>query len=258
MRFSPATGAPRGRLVLLQPFAEEANKSRRMLAEIARAAAEAGWLVALGDYLGTGDSAGDFSEASWQAWVDEVALFAATADEPSLPLVVCGLRLGALLAADAVRAGLVADAVVAINPVTSGKQALTQFLRLGAAAELGQDATARIDTRELRERLARGETVEIAGYGLSPALAQGMDAAEFELGAGVAGIGWIEVGSAEGAFSPVAERALGRLREHPGRQVESVMLRGPAFWQTQEIEAVPALPGICLEMIEKLTGLARA
>ncbi len=65
------------------------------------------------------------------------------------------------------------------QPVLSGKQFLQQFLRLKVAAQiLGSAEAARVDTRELRERLLRGDSVEVAGYELSPALAAGLEAAD--------------------------------------------------------------------------------
>ncbi|MBB4012314.1 exosortase A-associated hydrolase 2 [Niveibacterium umoris] len=255
MRFEPHGVPARGRLVLLQPFAEEANKSRRQLADIARTAAAAGWNVVLGDYLGTGDSAGDFGDATWRDWVDDVALFANLAGASSLPLVLCALRLGALLADEAVRGGLRPTALVAINPVVSGKQALTQFLRLGAASELAQDTTARIDTRFLRQRLSAGESVEIAGYALSPALANELESAEFAPNSMVSRLGWIEVGPDAEVLSPAAARQLAKIHETGGAQVATATLKGPAFWQTQEIERVPDLAQTCLAMLQELTGV---
>lgn len=255
----PPRGVARGRLVLLQPFAEEANKSRRMLSEIARAAARAGWHTVIGDCIGTGDSHGDFADATWAGWTADVMRFAATpAEAPNTPVVLAGLRVGALLASAALQAGLAADAVLAINPVTSGKQSLTQFLRLGAAGELGHDASARIDTRALREALDRGETVEIAGYGLAPGLAVGLDAAEFVVPAGGGRVGWIEIAAnAADGLSPAAGRAIERLRSE-GLKVESVSVTGPAFWQTQEIEAVEELPERFVALLDVLTGAAAA
>ncbi len=256
LSFSPRA-APVGRLILLQPFAEEANKSRRMLSECARAAAGSGWQVLLGDVFGTGDSAGDFADANWDDWLADVVRFcdAVSGDKP---LVLCGVRFGALLAAGALQRGLTADAVVLINPVISGKMALTQFLRLGAAGELGADASARIDTRGLRERLDRGETVEIAGYGLSPALAAGMEASEFDLFGGASRLGWIEIGSvAGGDLPPAAARTINRLRAK-GADIQTEALVGPAFWQTQEIETVAGLPAALVSMLGRLTSGAAA
>jgi len=64
--------APRALVVHVQAFAEEMNKSRRMAALQARAQAGADCAVLQFDFLGCGDSAGEFSDATWRAWVDDV------------------------------------------------------------------------------------------------------------------------------------------------------------------------------------------
>ena len=55
-----AAEAPRAHILFLPPFGEEMNRSRRHVAEAASAFAAAGWLVAVPDLFGTGDSAGEF------------------------------------------------------------------------------------------------------------------------------------------------------------------------------------------------------
>ena len=65
-------GIERGLVVYAHPFAEEMNKSRRMAAQQARALSAAGFTVLQIDLLGCGDSSGDFGDATWQGWVDDV------------------------------------------------------------------------------------------------------------------------------------------------------------------------------------------
>lgn len=73
--FHPAQGGTaRGLVAYVHPFAEEMNKSRRMAALQAKALAAHGYAVLQLDLLGCGDSSGDFGDASWQAWVDDVVL----------------------------------------------------------------------------------------------------------------------------------------------------------------------------------------
>ena len=70
----PAQGSSRGGVVYVQPFAEEMNKSRRMATLQAQALAAQGWAVAMPDLAGCGDSSGEFAEARWDDWVDDVLL----------------------------------------------------------------------------------------------------------------------------------------------------------------------------------------
>src|SRR5258708_370959 len=63
----------RGALIYVPPFAEEMNRARRVAALQARALATVGVGVLLVDLFGTGDSAGDFRDARWQTWSDDLS-----------------------------------------------------------------------------------------------------------------------------------------------------------------------------------------
>src|SRR6476646_41057 len=98
----PATDRVRGAIVHVHAFAEEMNKARRMAALQARAFANAGYAVLQCDLLGCGDSSGDFGDATWDAWVDDVLLACRWLTERTrAPLWLWGLRAGCLLAGEA-------------------------------------------------------------------------------------------------------------------------------------------------------------
>jgi alpha-beta hydrolase superfamily lysophospholipase len=100
--FSPPAGLPRaGAVVHVPAFAEEMNKSRRAVANAARAMAGRGWQVLVFDLHGTGDSSGDFGDATWSGWLEDLRaaigwLREHAASEP----VLWGLRSGCLLIND--------------------------------------------------------------------------------------------------------------------------------------------------------------
>ena len=169
-----------GAVLYVHPLAEEMNKSRRMAALQARALAASGWFVLQVDLFGCGDSDGDFGDADWQRWladVDEARgwLRGETGQEP----VLWGLRAGCLLATEAAARASERVELVLWQPVISGRQHLTQWLRLNVAGRL-LDASAadRSGTQALQARFARGETVEIAGYRIAAALAAGLESAD--------------------------------------------------------------------------------
>ncbi|HEV2221021.1 MAG TPA: hydrolase 2, exosortase A system-associated [Casimicrobiaceae bacterium] len=237
------SGAVAGAMLYVHPFAEEMNKARRMAALQARALAAVGWVVLQVDLAGCGDSEGEFGEASWERWVTDVREAAGwlrerTGYDPWL----WGLRAGCLVAAEAAAGMASLPGLLFWQPVLSGKQFLQQFLRLKVASQiLGSTDTARVDTRELRERLRLGDSVEVAGYELAPALAAGLESAELAPIAGACPLLWIEVaGGAEAAMSP-AGRARAAQWEDSGHPVDARCVTGQAFWQTQEITECPAL-----------------
>lgn len=247
--FHPAHGGTaRGAVVYVHPFTEEMNKSRRMAALQSRALAEAGYAVLQVDLLGCGDSSGDFGDATWQAWVNDVVRASHwIRQRNAAPLWLWGLRSGCLLAAEAARQIDTPCNFIFWSPTPSGKAHLQQFLRLKAAADM-LGGNAKGVTEALRQQLAAGEAVEIAGYALSPGLAHGMEqavlappAASLPSMAQPGRVEWFEMSTREDAtLNPVAQKTFTQW-EQSGFAARSHIVPGPSFWQTTEIEDAPAL-----------------
>lgn len=235
---------PVGGVLYVHPFAEELNKSRRMAAIGAQAFAQRGWVVMQVDLFGCGDSAGDFGHASWAAWLDDISrAWAMLARQCESKLVLWTMRAGSLLAADwlATYDGP-SPPLLMWQPVTSGKQHLTQFLRLKAAGEMLGDTDAKAAMAKIRTELHGGRTVEVAGYELSPLLANGLDASTLRLPEGYSNeVGMFEVCGGERVEPSPVLRALHQKWRDGGIGADAEAVRGAAFWQTQEIETVPAL-----------------
>lgn len=231
----------RAAIVYVHPWAEEMNKARRMAALQARALAASGCTVLQIDLLGCGDSSGDFRDATWQAWIDDVGHACRWLRERiDAPLWLWGLRAGCLVAADAARTLDETPNFLFWQPVTAGKATLHQFLRLKTASNLlgGGAGAGTTDTRKLLEA---GQTVEIAGYELNSSLAFSLEQAVLAPPAGNARLVWMEVSSRE---EPALSAASGPTLEHwrrAGYEVEAQVVRGSGFWQTVEIEDAPAL-----------------
>jgi exosortase A-associated hydrolase 2 len=235
--FHPPAGACRGALVYIHPFAEEMNRSRRMAALAARALAASGVGVLQLDLHGCGDSSGEFADARWDGWKDDIARAAAwlrtrLGCEPGL----LGLRLGGLLALDYARTAThPVDRLLLWQPVTKGTAFLTQFLRLRLASELLNDDGAQGGTEALRAALRAGETLEIAGYALAPGLALAIDALDAATLAPGCPVQWFEVVAApERPLPPAASRLVAQWREQ-GADVEVQLVCGQPFWATPEI-----------------------
>jgi exosortase A-associated hydrolase 2 len=170
--FAPAPNMlPRGTILYLPPFAEEANRSRRMAVLQAGRLAARGWAVLLLDPFGTGDSAGEFREARWDQWLADAGRAAnwLAACWPDRPITLWGLRLGALLAADlAARETNRFSRLLFWQPLLRGDRFITQFLRLRTAAAM--TVGEKESSEDLRARLADDEILEVAGYELAPDL----------------------------------------------------------------------------------------
>jgi len=247
--FHPAQGqAALGAILYIHPFAEEMNKSRRMAAMQARAMARAGYSVLQFDLLGCGDSDGDFGEATWQDWVDDVLRGCAWLTERvAAPLWLWGLRVGCLLAVEAEGRLTVPAHLLFWAPVASGKLALQQFLRLKAAGDLASGKAKNV-MASLRSTLAQGHPVEIAGYTLATELANGLDQASLSPSAPKTRserscrLEWLDLTTREAStLSPATANALHAWNANSSFVARGHMVPGPAFWQTTEIEDAPNL-----------------
>ena len=255
---APAAQPLRGLVVYVHPFAEEMNKSRRMAALQARALAKAGFAVLQIDLLGCGDSSGDLPDASWVAWLADVVLAARWLQQrhgAGLPLWLWGLRAGCLLAADAApRLGQPCHFLF-WQPPAAGKPLLQQFLRLKMAADLHTGKGAGV-IDGLRAQLAAGQPVDIAGYTLPPAVASGLELAQLRPPSSTARCVWLETTLREPAtLLPASTAPLAAWRQ-AGHAVQADAVKGPAFWQTQEIEDAPALISATLEALSAVVPSA--
>ena len=240
---------PLGLVVHAPAFGEEMNKSRRMVALQSRALAEDGLAVLVIDPLGCGDSPGDFGDASWDAWVQDITDALAwmrrefarrhpVCNEP--PRVLWGLRAGALLAAAAAERTPGPCALLLWQPSTAGRTVLQQFLRLLSAADLMTGKTQGAAAAAKAE-LAAGRVQEVAGYRLSPRLAFGLETASLKPAASPSDLWAIELSTRTGATpSPALLDALRRW-QRAGWQTHAEVVNGPAFWQTTELEDAPEL-----------------
>ncbi len=249
--------APRGNVLFIPPFAEEMNRTRRMAALQARALADAGAGFLMLDLYGTGDSEGQFGHARWRGWRDDIACAVDWLETRNRgPVALLGARAGALLAAETARVMPERIAQLVLwQPVTAGKSALTQFLRVRVAAAMtaGGDAET---TKSLRERLYGGEAIEVAGYEISPELARAMDTAVLAEPAPPAHlrIDWLEVASEPGdPVTPGARRVIDAWGAE-GCDVTAETVAGEPFWSIQETTTAPAL----IERTTKIVGLQGA
>ena len=256
----PQGGLSKGRVLYLHPFAEELNTTRRVVAQQARALAQAGFAVLQIDLLGCGDSEGELVDATWDAWLQDAhAAQAWLAGQAPGPLWLWGMRSGCLLATALAARLPELPHLLMWQPVINGQQALQQFLRLHAAGQW-LDSKSEADTDHPNkptkpdkpaQMLASGRPVDIAGYTLSPELAKGLGAARMqamETGAPSQLI-WLETSSQpELALGPASTAHLDTWR-NAGWSVNAQAVNGPAFWQTVGADEAPNLIATTLQAL---------
>lgn len=246
---APAPGQPqRGSMVYIHPLAEEMNRCRHMASLQARALADAGFVVLQIDLLGCGDSTGDFTDASWDAWLDDIALARQwLTDRYAGPMWLWGARAGCLLAAQsAARTPGMSLRLLLWQPVVSGLQHLQQFLRLRQISEMVQGAGKAGGTQALLQQLQQGQTVEVAGYAMGPALAQGLASASLDPVERASQVWCVEVVSPAQAQAYVASPALAKCLQAwaaAGTPAQAVGVAGEPFWQ------VPEAP-LCTQLLQ--------
>lgn len=237
----PQSDELRGCVLYLHPFSEEINCTRRVVAQQARALAQAGYGVLQMDLSGCGDSEGLFSDATWEAWLQDAHhAHRWLREHAGGPLWLWGMRAGALLATALANELNEPCHFLLWQPAINGQQQLQQFLRLHTAGQwLG---TGKGNGPTPAHLLDNGQPVDVAGYTLSPALARGLAAAGLQPPRRTPGqLVWLELAAqAEPVLSPASEKQLAVWRA-AGWAVSAQALTGPLFWQTVATEDVPAL-----------------
>ncbi|MCW5661958.1 MAG: hydrolase 1, exosortase A system-associated [Burkholderiaceae bacterium] len=243
--YPPASDtAARGGLLVAAAFAEEMNRCRSMVSLQARRLAGLGIGTLLVDPFGTGDSAGEFSEATWDGWRADMLVGADWLDHHGGGCrAVLGIRLGAVMALQIAQARSGVKRLLLWQPVLSGKTFYTQFLRIRMAAEMQQSSRS-TSTAELRKLSEQGQIVEVSGYEVSPALATQLDGLVFDPGAVPASVAldWFEVvpQGAAAELAPASAAPLQRLHAR-GIETQASAVAGPAFWHVHERELAPEL-----------------
>jgi len=232
---------------MLPPFAEEMNRSRRLMAQTAMALAARGVASLVCDLYGTGDSSGDFADARWSIWHEDASRALAWMRAQGADAVsVLAIRLGALLALD------IADAcqrLYLLAPQLDGRQAMRQFLRVRVAADMERGMRGGAPGPSLADcqaMLAAGQVCEVAGYGLSGALHDAIaqrHAREHALGDHQA----VHLLALAASGDPAVTRQAALLQAS-GAPVTVHHLTGPPVWQQIE----PASAGDLAEAVAAL------
>jgi len=231
-------------VLYLPPFAEEMNRSRRMIALQARALADRGHGVLLPDLYGTGDSEGEFREARLATWLSDVDLASNWLIHAGYSHVeLWGLRFGALLAAAAIeRSPQRFRRLLLWQPVINGRHMMTQFMRIALTSSWGSNEP-KMSPETIRANLLNGSQVEVGGYELSPELVTAVETMSLSpsVSANLQSLYWFELGpDPSDELMPSSRNTIDSWRGM-GCDVVSRKLLGPQFWTTAETTIAPNL-----------------
>jgi exosortase A-associated hydrolase 2 len=228
-------------VIFIPPFAEEMNKSRKMMKSMLEATGQHsdGFLF---DLFGTGDSEGHLANTSWDSWKqnlgDYVEYVVSRGDYSSIEFVC--LRTGSLLLndwlndIDSSKCAWSIDGIHYWNPVVKAQQFVTQFLRLKLAAEMMRSDGDKRTTKDLMAELQQNGQLEVAGYMLNNVLIEEMLEARISLPECYAktSLFYYDV-SGRGTLTPAISNAASSVRKTEGYNIDTI--KGLQFWSTQEI-----------------------
>ena len=243
--YFPAASAGDSSVLLIPPFADEMNKSRRMYSELARKLSSENYNVLMFDFYGTGDSDGLLEEASWQHWLDDIkSCLSHLHDKVSGGVSLVAMRTGALLAAEYLNSSEAEiNKLLLWQPVIDGKVFFNQFMRLRLASSMMSGDKDKETSKDLKAMLDAGEPLEIAGYMITPSLANSLEAASLKNmdAKSDIDIAWFDVVADEQKEAPLMNRKLVEQWQQAGMKVEHNKVAGMAFWSSTEIVEIPAL-----------------
>jgi uncharacterized protein len=168
----PAVAQQRTPFVFCHPFAEEKLWAHRVYVNFARELAQLGHPVLRFDYVGNGDSDGDFQEWCLEAALEDIgrAVDELKGRTSATEVGLLGLRLGASLAAQAAESRHDISKLILWAPIVDGHRYMQELLRVNLTTQMAVYREIRADREQLAQSLREGRTVNVDGYELSLAL----------------------------------------------------------------------------------------
>jgi pimeloyl-ACP methyl ester carboxylesterase len=156
-------------VVICPPLGQEYMRTHRALRQLALQLNKSGHHVLRFDYSGTGDSAGDNTDASLDGWLDDVATAIEELKDSAgvRKVALIGIRFGASLAFIAARARSDIDVIVLWDPAVRGNEHLAELIALDPGGVPADGAGA----------------VGVGGFALSPGFRRQIESVDLMTGA---------------------------------------------------------------------------
>jgi exosortase A-associated hydrolase 2 len=170
----PTANVARGRgFVFCYPCFEEKLWAHRVFVSFARELASLGFHVLRFDYMGHGDSDGDFQQSTVVSRLSDIACAVRTLRQEignDAGVSLLGLRFGALLAANHAEGDDRIDSLVLWDPVTDGNAYMQEVLLSNLATQSAVYQEIRQTREDLVTQMQAGGTVVIEGYEMTHTL----------------------------------------------------------------------------------------
>ena len=161
-------------IVFCHPFAEEKLIAHRVMVNLARRFTKEGLYCFRFDYMGHGDSDGNFDDSTIATRLSDIrCAIEFLRERTGVKMIgLLGVRLGATLAALTCNNLSEIDSLILISPIVEGKPYIDQCLRSNLTTQMSTYKKIIKDRKQLISDLMAGQMVNIDGYLLTKALYQ--------------------------------------------------------------------------------------
>jgi exosortase A-associated hydrolase 2 len=162
--------------VFCGPFTEEKLIAHRPMVNLARKLASNGFTCLRFDYMGHGDSNGDFEDATVESRLSDIRAVNnyLRRECGCKQVVLLGVRFGATLSVLAADKLNEIDWLILIAPILNGKKYIEQCLRSNLTSQIALHGKVIKNRKKLIDELMSGATVNIDGYLLTPEMYRDM------------------------------------------------------------------------------------
>lgn len=203
--------AQRRGFVFCHPCFEEKLWAHRVFVSLARELTERGYHVLRFDYMGHGDSDGEFVQSTIRSRLSDLACAVALLRQEighDASIGLLGLRLGATLAAVHAESDTKIDRLVLWDPITDGAPYMQEVLLSNLATQSAVHKQIRFTRDDLVAQMRSGKAVNIEGYELS-----------YEFYEETSGL---QIGESRKYAGPCLIAQIGRSNQKPKKNLESL------------------------------------
>ncbi|EHR42213.1 glycosyl transferase [Alishewanella jeotgali KCTC 22429] len=229
-------------VIALPPFAEEINKTRHLVGNTMRQLSAAGLSCFMLDNYGTGDSEGDLDTASTAIWREDIVQLLRQLQQQGFTEVsFVAIRFGALQLFDLLNSSpmpLTVKQIVLWQPFFEVAKFWQQFARIRVAEAMARGE--KLSQKELEQQLNNGNTIEIAGYPISPAFYQSLLKMQTQLPTALnsLAVSWFETSQLDSIALPVQK--MRDTLQHVC-ELQFYQLKADPYWQTNELASADEL-----------------